>query len=83
MATVSSFAAPGVEATSDVGVTPFAAPTLSAFAAPVSVASTAPSSTTVHNHVTIQAAVIGSRFDVQRAVSKALRSAQRLNGARV
>jgi hypothetical protein len=80
--TVASFAAPGVEATSDVGITPFAAPTVSSFAAPVSVTTAAPS-TTVHNHVTISAAVIGSRFDVQRAVTKALRSAQRLNGARV
>jgi hypothetical protein len=75
--TVSAFA------TEDVGVTPFAAPAVSSFAAPVSVAAAAPSSTTVHNHVTISAAVIGSRFDVQRAVTKALRSAQRLNGARV
>jgi hypothetical protein len=75
--TVSAFA------TEDVGVTPFAAPAVSSFAAPVSVAAAAPTSTTVHNHVTISAAVIGSRFDVQRAVTKALRSAQRLNGARV
>jgi hypothetical protein len=68
----------------EVGITPFAGEsvTVSTVGTPVSVAS--PSFTpTVHNHVTIQAAVIGSRYDVQRAVQKALRASQRLNGARV
>jgi hypothetical protein len=66
-----------------VGINPLAGEsTAVTFGTPVSVAgpSFAP---TVHNHVTIQAAVIGSRFDVQRAVTKALRASQRLAGARV
>lgn len=67
----------------DVAVTPYAdTVAVASFGTPVSVAG--PSFTpTVHNHVTISAAVIGSRFDVQRAVSKALRQAQRINGVRV
>jgi hypothetical protein len=66
----------------EVGVTPFADDfAVASFGSPVSLAGTL-TAPVVHNHVTIQAAVIGSRFDVQRAVTKALRSAQRLNGGR-
>jgi hypothetical protein len=68
-------------AADDVGINPLAGETVRTFGTPVSVAgpTVAP---TVHNHVTIQAAVIGSRFDVERAVTKALRQARRLNGGR-
>jgi len=71
-------------ATDEVGINPLADPAVvvtPSFGTPVSLAG--PTFTpTVHNHVTIQAAVIGSRFDVQRAVTKALRQAHRLNGGR-
>jgi hypothetical protein len=77
---VESFSAPGVSALAEVSSLGVEAAT------PVGVSgfATAVSSQPVvtHNHVTIQAAVIGSRFDVQRAVSKALRAAQRINGTR-
>jgi hypothetical protein len=67
----------------DVGVNPLAGDVaVASFGTPVSVGG-ASFTPTVHNHVTIQAAVIGSRFDVQRAVTKALRSAQRVSGVRV
>jgi hypothetical protein len=69
------------EGDESVGINPLAGDvTVASFGTPVSGATSfAP---TVHNHVTIQAAVIGSRFDVQRAVTKALRAAQRINGGR-
>ena len=82
---VDTLAAPGVTALTDVTVTPLAGDTIGAsYATPVGYpgGATTSTSTVTHNHVTIQAAVIGSRFDVQRAVSKALRQAQRLNGTR-
>jgi hypothetical protein len=73
----------GFAATDEVGITPFAAPAAVSFGTPVSVSSSFASvPQVVHNHVTVSAAVIGSRFDVERAVTKALRSAQRVNGTR-
>jgi hypothetical protein len=69
------------EGDEQVGVTPYAGDVaVASFGTPVGGSSSF--TPTVHNHVTIQAAVIGSRFDVQRAVTKALRSAQRINGGR-
>jgi hypothetical protein len=78
--------APGVTAFTDAEVNPLAGDTIgSSFSTPIGVPGGAATSTSTvtNNHVTIQAAVIGSRFDVQRAVTKALRQAQRLNGVRV
>jgi hypothetical protein len=68
----------------EVGINPLAdtgtAPT---YPTPVSYADRDSAPSTIHNHVTISAAVIGSRFDVQRAVTKALRQSYRLAGSRV
>jgi hypothetical protein len=64
-----------------VGINPLAGDvTVASFGTPVSGATSY--MPVVHNHVTIQAAVIGSRFDVQRAVTKALRATRRTNGRR-
>jgi hypothetical protein len=77
-----TLAATGFAAEDEVGINPLAGESSTVtFGTPVSVAGTS-FAPTVHNHVTIQAAVIGSRFDVQRAVTKALRSTRRTNGRR-
>ena len=67
-----------------VGINPLVEPATSVvtYGTPVSMAGPV-ASPTIHNHVTISAAVIGSRFDVQRAVTKALKQSYRLSGSRV
>lgn len=83
---VETQAFPTVETTATEGPALFAAPMAAESAAFYSsgggVATLAPPVINETYNVSISAGVIGNRFDVQRAVSKAMRSARRVNGKR-
>jgi hypothetical protein len=76
-------AAPMSLGVDEPGIEPLAAPVPLAVSSPSLVAVGAAGTTVTNNmSVTVQAAVIGNRHEVERAVAKALRGYTRLNGSR-